>query len=325
VGKRSKIPSTWKQPEIIDLYLCWIEEKRLSESTHRLYRGTLRHLAYWLETEHGSSLLGVSHRLLKEWRAQLTVDDASIVAYVTAVRIFYQWCYRSGHRKDDPAWNIPSPRLRRRKPKPIPEDPLAIAIENAPTRIRPWLVLGAFAGLRACEIATLRRENIFEDAPVPHMLVYGKGGKERYVVMSPYVWSELVLAGLPTRGPIFLRRDGKPGANRPGRVTQLCNEYLKSLGLPYTLHKLRHRFGSRGAEVSNGDVVTLGGQMGHDNTNTTLLYVLPAERQAVEMVYGIQPPGWPGSKLRPAEGPPPTPRSPARPRRRRGGSRGPSR
>jgi len=44
-------------------------------------------------------------------------------------------------------------------PRPVSEDDLVLALATANDRVRPWLALAAFAGLRAIEIANLRVEN----------------------------------------------------------------------------------------------------------------------------------------------------------------------
>ena len=45
------------------------------------------------------------------------------------------------------------------------------ALQLAPPRIRPWLVLAAWCGLRAKEIALLRAESVMTSARPPVLLV----------------------------------------------------------------------------------------------------------------------------------------------------------
>ena len=63
-----------------------------------------------------------------------------------------------------PPSRLPVPHVPRGLPRPIAEDALLTAVAAAPPRVRPWLVLAGWAGLRAREIAFLRRENILDTA-----------------------------------------------------------------------------------------------------------------------------------------------------------------
>jgi integrase len=57
-------------------------------------------------------------------------------------------------------------------------------LETADDRIRPWLYLAAYAGLRACEVAQLRAEDVIRNAEPPMLLVTdGKGGKQRLIAL----------------------------------------------------------------------------------------------------------------------------------------------
>src|SRR5260370_914737 len=74
------------------------------------------------------------------------------------------------------------------------------ALDGAPPRIRRWLVLAGWAGLRAVEIALLRRECVLDAAVQPVLLIAAdatKGPNERLVPMSAFVLGELCDYGLP--------------------------------------------------------------------------------------------------------------------------------
>jgi integrase len=109
------------------------------------------------------------------------------------------------------------------------------ALTHAPVRVRPMLYLAAFAGLRAVEVANLRREDVRDDDAPPCMVLYGKGDKERTVPLSAPVLAELRRHGMPNRGRIFRMygEDRHPTA-RPitaHRVSATCNAaYLAEVG-----------------------------------------------------------------------------------------------
>jgi len=109
----------------------------------------------------------------------------------------------------DPSAALSVPRSPRRLPRPMPEGDLHTAIVNAPPRIRPWLMLAALGGLRCCEIARLRREDVLNSHTPPALLVHGKGDKERVVPLPAQLLHELT--PLPRAGWLFARLDGRSG------------------------------------------------------------------------------------------------------------------
>src|SRR5262249_56654858 len=85
---------------------------------------------------------------------------------------------------------LPVPRRGRRLPRPIGEKELLAAVTAAPDRVRPWLVLAGWAGLRAVEIARLRRDNVLDTRQPPVLLIaHGatKGHAERLGPLSPFL------------------------------------------------------------------------------------------------------------------------------------------
>ena len=228
---------------------------------------------------------------LLRWRTDLTVADQTVLNYATPVRGFYAWLERKGHVTRSPADDLPLPPTRRGLPRPIGDADLDYAIDSAPNRIRPWLVLAAYVGLRAKEIAYLQREDILNSWRPPMIRVttlMGKGSRERFVPMSPYVWSELQAYGLPRRGYAFLRERGG-GPNTPARISNLANEHLHACGLEETLHQLRHWFGTETLDTSGGKLRVVQELLGHTSPQTTSVYAAIRQADSVQAVMLIQP------------------------------------
>ena len=208
------------------------------------------------------------------WRAGLAGPDA-VRAYVSHVRQFYAWAVDQGLIGENPAERLPVPQVGRRLPRPVGEDDLMDALAAAPDRIRLWIVLAAWSGLRAKEIAYLRRECILLDAkPVPLLLVIRdatKGRSERIVPLSPFVVKEIRAARLPLSGWCFRRHDGQPGPNTPHMVSYLASQYFRDCGIPATLHMLRHRFGTQ-AYAHGRDLRAVQEMLGHASPATTQIY-----------------------------------------------------
>lgn len=158
------------------------------------------------------------------------------------VQEFYRWALAEGLIGVDPTGRLVRPKIPRRLPRPIGEEQLLRAVLTATPRVRAWLVLAGWAGLRAMELAALRREDVLEDAAPPLLIVRdGKGQVGRAVPLSRPVVDELapMLAGHdPAHEWLFVGQHDKRRHVHPGTVSSMCNEHLRSLGYPDTLHSL---------------------------------------------------------------------------------------
>jgi integrase len=244
-------------------------------------------------------LLDADPAMLAAWRESLAVSPSTVVGYVSHVRQFYAWAVDEDLIVRNPAARIPVPRLGRRLPRPIGEAELFAVVELAPRRIRPWLVLAAWAGLRAQEIAWLRRECVLDTLRRPVLVIAAdaaKGPSERIVPMSPFVLGEL-RPHLPAAGWVFPRHDGGPGPNAPHLVSHLANEFLHECGVTATLHQLRHRFGTQAYEARR-DLRAVQELMGHATPQTTAGYAAYSQPSAIDAVNALPVPGGPGGHLR---------------------------
>lgn len=239
-------------------------------------------------------LLSATQADLAAWRASLTTGPEATVAYVSHAKSFYAWALERGLVAANPAAGLPVPRLGRRLPRPIAEDDLMAALAAAPRRIRLMIVLAAWAGLRARELALLRRECIADTISPPVLLVEAaaaKGGRaERLVPLSPFLLDEIRAARLPLSGYVFRRMDGRPGPNAPWRVSQLCNRHLHNCGVTDTLHSLRHRYGTQVYRASGHDLRLTQELLGHQNPSTTAGYAAYDRRGAAEAAAAIPAP-----------------------------------
>jgi integrase len=230
--------------------------------------------------------------MLADWRVSLDHHAPGVICgYVSHAAQFYGWAVAQGLAGSNPAALLAVPRRPRRLPRPIPTDDLMAALEGAPRRIRPWMVLGAWAGLRAKEVALLRAECLVL-AGCPVLLVASdatKGIHERTVPLCDFAVAELRAAGIPRRGWVFGRADGQPGPNAPHTVSHLVNEYLRSLGIPATMHQLRHWFLTEAYQES-GDLRLVQELAGHRDPATTAGYTAYSPGRAAEVVNAIPAP-----------------------------------
>jgi integrase/recombinase XerC len=238
-------------------------------------------------------LLDATPGMLARWRAGLRVGEDGIRNYVGAARRFYDWALDEGLAGDNPAARLPVPRPSRRLPRPMAEDALFAAVAAAPGRIRPWLVLAAWEGLRAKEIALLRRENVLDGAREPALFIARgatKGRRERLIPLSAFVLEELLDYGLPRSGWVFRRSDGRAGPNTPQLVSKLSGEHLRACGISGTLHMCRHRFATE-AYRHGHDLRVVQELLGHASPQSTAGYAQYDRADAAAAVASLPAPG----------------------------------
>lgn len=270
----------------IRAHLEQMRQRGLAESTIRKRRVVLARVARYI----GHPCYEATAGELLAWRASLHSGGDAIAADLSHVRTYYRWLVAERLLDADPAAGLVPPRRASRLPRPIADDRLMFALEQAPDRIRPMIVLAGWSGLRAKEIALLRRERVCETRTPPGILVAAdatKGHSERYVPMSDFVLAELVPV-LPAHGWLFRRADGH-GPLSPDYLQQIVNRYLHELGIPETLHQLRHRFATAALDAC-GNVRTVQELLGHKHLSTTAIYTRVTSAAALEAVQAIPAP-----------------------------------
>lgn len=182
------------------------------------------------------------------------------------VRQFFLYLMREGYRADDPTIRLMAPKIRRRLPRPIGDGDLRKALLIAPEPIRSWILFGALAGLRSCEIAPLHRHDVMTDLRTPMLYVReGKGGRDRTVPLHP----ALTELDLPHHGYLW-ELDG--GVYKAKQVVQRINTFFRSAGIHATGHQLRHYFCTKYYEASDYDLRSTQEVMGHLDPSHTAVY-----------------------------------------------------
>jgi integrase/recombinase XerD len=170
------------------------------------------------------------------------------------------------------------PRHRLRKSHPLPRGVSDSEIETLFTRIdssrdKAIFLLMLDCGLRVGEVHHLLIDEIFFENP-PHLIVHGKGGKQRIVYLSTP--AQEALQGWLTSRPVsndravFISEHGKRLS--VAGIQYLLSGYCKKAGIKLTAHQLRHTFGSRMAEVKL-PLTSLQSLLGHKSVRTTQIYV----------------------------------------------------
>jgi integrase/recombinase XerC len=272
-------------PHVLAAHLTYLAQLGRAAGTIEARRRALERMA----TRMGMPLLDATPADVKAWREALTVTGNTVKGYVSHAQDFYAWAVREGLTGVNPADGLPLPRLVRGLPRPIGEGDLMEAVLCAPPRVRPWLALAGWAGLRAKEIALLRRERVLDTASPPVLLVASdatKGRRERVVPASEFVLTELRVAGMPRAGWMFTRRDGRAGPNTPAVVSHEANRHLHACGIAGTLHCARHRFATVLLQQTH-DLRLVQELLGHQSPESTAIYTAYDQGLAVAAVEAL--------------------------------------
>lgn len=260
----------------LDEHCRWMMRAGRAPRTIRVRRMHMQYLADYL----GRDPVDATQAELEGWQDSLPVEQ---LRFKTAViRPYFDYLHKRGIRPDNPAALLVTPRAKRGLPRPIMFSELERAIRTAPPRIQAWLILAAYGGLRAKEIAHLER-SCFEPGPGGTMfirLTRTKGERQRVTALPAWAW-ELIEPALAPAGLCF-RRERGTGPVTAQQVSQIANDWLHKAGISSTLHALRHWAGSSGINVE--DIRVVQEYLGHADPATTAVYTAVAPRRIAAMV-----------------------------------------
>ena len=202
-------------------------------------------------------------------------SSSTINRKLSALRTFY---YFLSIICDSPLACPVLARHRLRKAHPLPrvisdaDIQTLFAYIDSP-RDKAMFLLMLECGLRVGEVHHLSLDEIFLQYP-SHLIVHGKGGKQRIVYLSPP--AQEALQGWLNNRPVtkdravFISEHGRHLT--VGGIQYLLRGYCEKAGVKLTAHQLRHTFGSRMAE-SHLPLTSLQSLLGHKDIRTTQIYI----------------------------------------------------
>ncbi len=214
--------------------------------------------------------------LTKHFKKYFLDKNKSASTYNTnlsAIRYFYLVCFDRNISKT----LLPTSKIRKRYPTIISKEQfLTIVNKEENLKHKCWLLLSFCCGLRICEVATLRVENI--NSKEHKLKVLGKGNKERFTILPDIVIKYLRLyyknqKFIHKTGYMFIGNSNKPHID-PRRVGNYFTGLKKDYQLPkeITEHSLRHSFATYYL-MNGGDLLTLKSMMGHKSLASTSIYI----------------------------------------------------
>lgn len=283
-----------------------VAERGASMNTLEAYRRDLCDLDAFLKGRG----VGLSEAGGEDLRAYLSkLAEAGMAPRTTARRLsslrqYYHFLFTEGHRGDDPALKLESPRQGRSLPKVLEEqevERLLAAAQDGKTpadlRLNLLLELLYATGLRISELINLPYAAVARDPQV--LIVRGKGGRERMVPLNESA-GEALTAYKAVRSH-FLRRPGQdrwlfPSRSATGhltrhRVGQLLKELAVKAGISpsrVSPHVLRHAFASH-LLAHGADLRSVQQMLGHADISTTQIYTHVLDERLRSLVRSHHP------------------------------------
>jgi integrase/recombinase XerC len=270
------------KPDLEYEYNNWLNYlsniKKLSQNSVVSYKNDLSKFFIFFQDyiEKNIGLKEIESIKISEFRSFLTyrrnseISSNSIARNISALKSFFRFLIKNNKIKESSVFNLKSPKLKKSLPRPINVD-LAIQVIKQAEEIEDekWiglrnkaiLILLYGCGLRISEALSLNYDDVQNE---DHILIKGKGEKERIVPMMPYIKKgiENYLEACPKEiisgEALFI---GKRFSRLSPRIIQYALEKIRTaLSLPETAtpHALRHSFATHLLD-SGGDLRTYSG------------------------------------------------------------------
>ena len=274
--------------EQLELYITHLDvEKDASPYTLRNYSHEIRQFLDFLKDEGIDTWDDVDRQVLRRyilWLRKEGYVEASMARKLSELRSFCRYLLQEGFLDSNPIDVVSSPKVPKRLPRYLKPDEVE-ALLNAPDVSKPLgqrdkaiLELLYAAGIRLSELVSLNLGNLNLEAG--QMLVWGKGGKERVVLLGDPAVGALrayisdgrgKLASQKTTSALFLNRFGGRLSRRS--IGLILDKYSKLAGLwkKVTPHLLRHTFATHMLEGGAG-LRVVQELLGHAQPTTTEIY-----------------------------------------------------
>lgn len=277
----------WAHP-LLGKWAAWQRAKRLSRETIRIQGPTVNNFAKEICCDPVSAC---PDDIIEWFERHPEWSIATAAAYWSALKAWFKWLEKAGHRKGNPMTTLESPRRPTNTPRPISDEDLRrlLSIPHQ-TRTRTMILLAALAGLRVSEIARIKGEDV--DLSGQLIYVRGKGGAIKTVPLHPMLVT--TAAQMPTTGYWFPGRESFGGAQDKTRsvtsatVTQTITRAMRRAGVRGTPHALRHWFATASLRAS-GDLRAVQLLMRHASVTSTQIYTEIADDRRAEVVNMLDP------------------------------------
>lgn len=288
--RSTKIISIQATSLISDFISSLSQEGDLHIKTLKEYTGDLKDFAYWFENIWGKHSedtifhsIEVTARTIARYREHMQITrllkPATINRRINSIKRYFDWAKQKGLVQTNYSKSIKFVPTEKTSPKRMSdkeESALMNAVEKYGTlRDKTIIIFMLHTGLRSMEVCDIQIEDIVIRKRGGHVIVRsGKRNKQREVPLNSTVrlaLEEYIASNNISQSYLF--PSSKTGKRLQERsIRHILQKYMRLAKLDgFSAHDLRHRFGYVMAERT--PLHRLAQIMGHDNLNTTLIYV----------------------------------------------------
>jgi integrase len=203
--------------------------------------------------------------------------------YRSLYHTFFTWVQDEQYRLDNPAARLPKSRVVLQEPNPVESEDIEYLLSSGIYgKTRMYVLLYAYQGLRAVEIAAVQGESIdWKNKRI--YTVEGKGGKEVWRPIHPLVWEEA--QKFPRKGYFFCSPGRSTHVSRKN-VSNVLSKALKRAGINHKPHNLRAWFATEQLEAGIS-LPIVQANMRHTDAQSIKHYYRPSERALREALNAL--------------------------------------
>lgn len=252
-------------------YESWMRSWGAAETTVRLRMGVAQTLV-----DAGVDPYSTTTQELTDYLSRHHWTGWTLATYHSALRNLFGWLADTGQIEVDPMAKMRRPRTPKTQPRPLTSEQASRLLATATPRVRTYLSLALFAGLRAHEIAAIEGRDVTRET----IYVVGKGGKPAHIPTHPLVWEQARL--YPRDGYWF------PGRGRTGHVSReyvsrQVSELMRTQGLEGSIHRCRHTYATTLLR-SGVNIRVVQELMRHESLTSTQAYTLVEDSERVAAI-----------------------------------------
>jgi site-specific recombinase XerD len=298
-------------------FAAYLQLRRMSPKTSVAYQRDLESFGSFLKARAGE--LDVDTHHAPPYESLETAERADVLAYlqrlngsrayaprsirrkISALHTFYKFLKFDGRRTDNPASDVPTPKIGKPLPKALTEGDveklldLRIAGLTEAQRLRDRAILECLysSGVRRSELLGLTLADVdLENRSL--RVIGGKGGKDRNVPLTR-VAAEAMRAylGVRPRTPNDSFFIGRGGARlSESALYKIVRTYMSIAGLEgyASPHTMRHSMATHLYE-NGADLLVIKEILGHESLATTQVYTKVAKKRILEQFDAAHPRG----------------------------------
>ncbi len=277
------------------------QERNLSNNTAKSYFLDLKQLVGFLKKRDITDFSEVDRGIARSFIMFLEEGKASrksIARKISCARTFYKYLTRQKVIDKNPWKALSIPKIGKRLPTFLYPEEIDLLLEQpitkTPMGMRDKAILEILyaSGIRVSELTGLNITDV--DKSDGEILVFGKGSKERIVIMGSaaisavsdfikYARPKLVKEGGRKNNALFIGRLGE--RLTPRSIERTIKKYGKAAGIDkkITPHSLRHSFATHLLE-RGADLRSVQELLGHSSLSTTQIYT-HVTKERLKTVY----------------------------------------